>query len=162
MNTFSETIWINFFLQTVTSTCNQDRQFTSYNIWPKFHAKHVEWLFGGLPFMLKYPLSDLALHVGYQSRVSTSFDWLSSCHRVILSHPVIISPYQHVNMSPFHHIIMSIHRVIKSSYRIWHCMRDINHWWAKVLTDRHQMSPYCYHSAIVIILSSENLLQMRT
>ena len=27
-----------------------------------------------LPFMLKYPLSDLALHVGYQSWVSTSFD----------------------------------------------------------------------------------------
>ena len=123
------------------------------NIWPRYHVK---WLFGGLPFMLKYPLSDLALHVGYQSRVSTSFDWLSSsCHHVIMSstHHVIVSYCHRVIMLSCHHV-SSYHRVIMSPYWIWHCMPGINHWLAQVLTDRHQMSPYCYHSAIVIILSS--------
>ena len=82
------------------------------NIWPRYHVK---WLFGELPFMLKYPLSDLALHVGYQSRVSTSFDWLSSsCHHVIMSstHHVIVSYCHRVIMLLCHRIIvLSCHHV---------------------------------------------------
>ena len=69
--------------------------------------------------MLKYPLSDLALHVGYQSRVSTSFDWLSSCYHCVI-------------VSPFHHVIVL-------SYWIWHCMWDINHGLAQALIGYHRV-----------------------
>lgn len=110
LNACMETIWIRFILQTLTSTCNEDKQFTTFDL-NSMQNMLSDFLVSYLScWNIRYQIWHCMWDINHGLAQA-----LIGYHHVIVSFWVILSSSLHINMSTCHHFTISSCQFIVSS-----------------------------------------------